>query len=268
MKRFLIVLSFFFFLIFPSFVSAQSTTPTDTQTSQTAITTQQPSWWDSFWSWITGIFIKTDYSISERPSGMVISDMNDYGKVSDSGKHSSSGTRLTTSNNQICYKGNVIKKVVLNTSGYQDSDLANICPKTDGTCEVFTISTANTGCDTISIKDLAQYFIQTNQKFYCDSSNNLINIESNVISAIGSSLPEIPSNNFDCYKKIYNDFYLVPKNTTDSNEENSKDIVKTPLPANKQKPNSNNNEYKDQLDKNVSPDGTSAGLGGLRPASW
>lgn len=262
MKRFLII--FLLLLVplsFPSFVFAQTPTPSGVGTTAPA----EPSWWDSFWAWVTGIFIKTDYSISERSTENIISDQNTY--TNDSSKHSSQGTRLTDSNSQICYKGSVIKKVILNESGYPDSDLTHIC-NSGSSCAVST----DTSCDTISIKDLAVYFVQTQKPFYCDDKNNLVSIESKVVNAVNSFLngsSAIPNENLTCYQKIYKDFYLVPKDTTDYKEENSKKIIQTPISADSQKDSgTGSDELQDNLDKNFSPQGTDAGLDGIRPANW
>lgn len=271
MKRLLIVL---LFLVLPFFNStpifAQSVTPTDTAT--TTPVTAEETLWDKIWNWITGIFIKTDYNIAQRPSEEIKSDMTNYGNTTDTDKHSSSGTRLTDSKSQKCYKGNVIKKVA--KGEYSDSDLSYICPDSSDSnkCTVKTLNSSDvSGCQKISIKNLSIYFVQINQKFYCDDQNNFLPIESDVLNAVNTfisngSLPEIPSNNLSCYQNIYNDFYLVPKNSV-QNEENTKKIVQTPISDNEQK-SDNTNDMKDQLDKTLSPAGSSAGLKGLRPASW
>ena len=196
--------------------------------------------------------------------------MTDYGTASNSDKHSSSGTRLTDSASQTCYKGNVIRKVILNNSGYPETDLAQIC-NSSGNC--FVSTTSNSDCETVSIKDLARYFVQINQKFYCNDKNKLIDINSDVLDAVNTfitenSLSEIPGSDLICYQEIYKDFYLVPKDTANENEENSKNIVQTPISVSDQNSSDNANAIKNKLDKNFSPAGTSAGLNGLRPAGW
>ncbi|MFA6184548.1 MAG: SpoIID/LytB domain-containing protein [Candidatus Shapirobacteria bacterium] len=275
MKRILIVLLFFLFL-FPSlsregsgvgFVYAQPTTILSENQSTTPPTvTPEESLWTRFWNWISKVFIKTDYAIAERSTKNINSDMTEYGTTSDNGKHSSSGTRLTDSQSQTCYKGNVIKKVILNTTGYPNTDLTQICNSSNG-CVVS--SGSDSDCKTVSIKDLAHYFVQINKQFYCDSSNNLINIESNITNAvIGTSLPEISQNNLNCYQQIYNDFYLVPKNGS-TEEENSKNIVQTPISASNQSSGDNANATKNKLNKNFIPANKNwSGLNSLRPASW
>lgn len=272
MKHFFIV--FLFLLIpfsFPFVTLAQTATPvaSPTAAATSSASSSQPSFWTRFWNWIMGIFIKTDYTISQRPPQEVNSDMNDYGEASASGKHSSSGTRLTDTHSQTCYKGTVIKKVILKAAGYPDSDLAHICLNSANQCSV----SSNSNCQLIKISDLAQYLIQTNQQFYCDDQNKLIDSESNVVSAVESyikshNLSAIPSTKLSCYQDIYQDFYLVPKDTSDTNEENSKKIVQTPVSASDQDPEDNANDIKNKLNENFSPDGTSAGLNNLRPASW
>lgn len=270
MKRLLIVLLFLIIPFFqPTSVFAQpvTTITTENQTTTTPTTnTPEESLWTRFWNWISSVFIKTDYTIAQRPPNEINSDMTDYGTTSDNNKHSSSGTRLTDSNSQTCYKGNVIKKVILNKIGYPNTNLAQICNSPNG-CVVSSGSESE--CLTISIKDLAHFFVQTNQQFYCNNQNKLINIDSDVINAVNTNFSEsITSSNLDCYKTIYQDFYLVPKDTDDKNEENSKNIVQTPISAGDQKSGSIS-DTKDQLNKNFVPANQSwDGLSSLRPQSW
>ena len=272
MKRLLIVL---LFLIIPflqptsTFAQPVTTVTTEDQTTTPATVAPEESLWSKFWDWISSVFIKTDYIIAQRQTTDINSDMTDYGNASDNDKHSSSGTRLTDSNNQTCYKGNVIKKVILETTGYSDSDLSYICPESNS-CSIkpLTSTEDTSSCQKITINNLAHYFIQTQKQFYCDDKNKLINTESNVINKVNEKYSDsISSDYLDCYQTIYNDFYLVPKETSDENEENSKNIVQTPISASDQKSGSVS-DTKNQLDQNFSPDGTSAGLNGLRPASW
>ena len=271
MKRFLIVLLFLILPFFshPIFITAQSVTPSSstdsTISTPSADASSGESLWSKFWSWLTTIFIRTDYTISQRPLKDVTSDMTNYGTVSDSDKHSSSATRLTDSQSQKCYKGAVIRKVILGTSGYPDTTISHICLDSSGQYSVSTDSS----CQAIKISDLAHYFIQTNQPFYCDDKNKIINLETDVINKVNETFTEsIPSAQLNYYLAIYNDFYLVPKETSDENEENSRNIVKTPLPAGEQNSGSSVSDNKDQLEKSVSPQGTGSGLDGLRPASW
>ncbi|MDD4382883.1 MAG: SpoIID/LytB domain-containing protein [Candidatus Shapirobacteria bacterium] len=270
MKRLLIVLLFFLFL-FPSlsregsgvgFVYAQSTTITENQTTTTT-TPPEESLLTKFWSWISKVFIKTDYTIAQRPSDEINSDMTDYDTASDNRKHSSSGTRLTDSSSQTCYKGNVIKKVILGE--YQDSDISHICP--DPSDSNKCIVSSDSTCKLIKISDLAHYFVQTQKQFYC-AGNKLTNTESNVIDKVNEKYSNsISSNDLDCYQTIYNDFYLVPKESVE-NEENSKNIVQTPISAGDQKSGSIS-DTKDQLNKNFVPANQSwDGLSSLRPQSW
>jgi len=267
MKRILVVLLFLIIPFFqPNSIFAQpvTTITTDNQTTTPSIATPEESLWSQFWNWISSVFIKTDYTIAQRQTTEINSDMTDYGNASDNDKHSSSGTRLTDSNNQTCYKGNVIKKVILDE--YQDSDISYICPDPSNSnkCVVSSDST----CKLIKISDLAHYFVQTQKQFYC-TENKLINTESNIIDKVNEKYSDsISSTDLDCYKTIYNDFYLVPKDSVE-NEENSKNIVQTPISASDQDSNDDSiKDLKKQLDQNFSPDGTSAGLNGLRPASW
>ena len=270
MKRFLIIFFFFLFLMSPvlpfrsfsegGFVFAQTTTVTAPAASAS------PSLWDMFWNWITGIFIKNKYTIAQRPIEDINSDMTNYGEASDDTKHSSSGPRLRDSNSQNCDKGNVIKKVILETSGYPDSDISHICLDSSNQCSVSTDSS----CQTVKVSDLAHYFAQTNQQFYCDDKNKWINIESDVVDKINTKFTEsVPDYELDCYQTIYKDFYLVPKDTSDENEENSKKIVQTPLPAGNQDSTVNVQAQKKQLDQNFVPESKGwDGLNSLRPASW
>jgi hypothetical protein len=264
MRRILIVFLFLFLpFSFPTVSLAQPNNATQ----------QQDSLWTQFWNWITGIFIKNDYQIIKRETDIINSDMTKYGLADDESKHSSPGTRLSDLNNQICYKGNLIKNTILKK--YKDFPLAYICPSGIG-CSVTPLSpdppNADT-CDKVSIKKLAVYFVQTNQKFYCDETNKLIDTGQDVIDAVNefvseSSLPEIPSTNFTCYDSVHKDFYLVPKENSDKKEENTRKILKIPISQNSQDPNADTDDIKDQLNKNFSPQGSSGGLKGLRPAGW
>lgn len=269
MKRLLIVLLFLiipFFQPISTFAQSITTITTDNQSTTTTTATPEESLWTRFWNWISNVFIKTDYTIAQRDTPIIFSDMTDYGTASDSGKHSSSGTRLTDSSSQTCYKGNVIKKVILDQTGYPNSNLAQICNSPNG-CIVSSGSESD--CQTISIKDLAHYFVQTNQQFYCNDQNKLINIESNIVDAVNTNFSEpISSANLDCYQTIYQDFYLVPKDTDDENEENSKNIVQTPISAGDQK-SGPISDTKDQLNKNFVPANQGwDGLNSLRPDGW
>jgi len=272
MKRLFLILLFLIIPFFqPTLTFAQTpTTTTPLSENQTPVVAEE-SLWTKFWNWVTGIFIKTDYIIAQRPVDEINSDMTKYGTTSDNEKHSSSGTRLTDSSSQICYKGNVIRKVILDTNGYPDTNLAQICNSSNG-CSVSFGSDSD--CESVSIKDLARYFIQTNQKFYCDDKNKLIMTSSDVITAVNTfisdnNLSEIPQGNLTCYQDIYKDFYLVPKDTQDENEENSKKIVQTPISISDQDSNDDASDIKNKLNKNFIPVNQNwDGLSSLRPQSW
>ncbi|MDD3002838.1 MAG: SpoIID/LytB domain-containing protein [Candidatus Shapirobacteria bacterium] len=272
MKRLLIVLLFLiipFFQPTSAFAQSVTTATTDNQTTTTTATPEE-SLWIKFWNWISSVFIKTDYTIAKRPLNEINSDMTNYSTTSDNSKHSSSGTRLTDSNSQTCYKGNVIKKVILDKSGYPNTNLAQICNSSNG-CVVSSGSESD--CQTITIKDLAHYFVQTNQQFYCNDQNKLINIDSDVINAVNTNFSEsISSANLDCYQAIYDDFYLIPKDTDDKNEENSKNIVQTPISASNQDSNDGSSikDLKKQLNQNLTPKGKKwdSSLNFLCPANW
>jgi hypothetical protein len=276
-KRFFLVTSFLvFFFLAPSAIFAQTVTSTTTATSSTTTTTSQPSWWDQFWNWVFGLFVKTDYTINTRPLDSVNSDMTDYGDTNQDdykNKHSFAGSRVTDSSSQICLKGNVIKQVLLGTSGYSDADLSQICLDSSKKCfvQAFTDSPQDsTGCDKITIKDLAHYFIQLQKNFYCsDTGNILINTDQTIINKTNQTFSTaIPSNEIDCYPQIYDDFYLTPKDSSDTNEANTKKMMQTPISDGNQNSNNDSNQIKGQINQNFSPDGTTTGLSGLRPDSW
>jgi len=283
-KRFFIVLSLLTILLcrtpisasaiytIDSNISSSSASPSASATSSSTATpsaTTNQSLWDKFMSFLFGLFVKTDYPISSRELTAINTDMNDYGDLSDSNlsnkhsfsdKHSFSGSRLTSANSQNCLKGNVIKQVILETDGYPDSELTYI--------------STDSNCKPIKVSDLAHYFVQLQKQFYCDANNKLINTESNILSKINETFTEtIPTEELSCYKAIYNDFYITPKDNTDTKEENAKKIVQTPLSASSQKQtlDLDTKAIKDQVDQNFTPANYSdgdGGLTGLRPANW
>lgn len=268
MKRFIVVLLFLLFFV-SSPVSAQSVTPTDiapTTVSYTDIDTKETIW-DKIWNWITRAFIKNDYTISNRSPKEVSSDFTTYGDINDKEKHLSSGNRLTDSNSQRCYRGNIIKNAV--TGDYPDSGLASICSSSN-TCTVSTIDASD--CKEIKYSDLAAYFIQIDQRFYCDSNTNkLVNTDNEIINKVTEKYPDpIPSTDFDCYKSIYDDIPLAPKENVGEDEENTKKIMNTPLPVSDQDPNDKASEIKKKLNTNLAPKNGSWGnnLNYLRPANW
>jgi hypothetical protein len=80
----------------------------------------------------------------------------------------------------------------------------------------------------------------------------------------------IPTEELSCYQAIYNDFYITPKDNQDTNEENAKKVVRTPLPAGSQNKTSSTKDSKAQVDQNFTPANyldNMGGLSGLRPAS-
>lgn len=287
MKRFLII---FLILILPFLIPvsifAQSNIPDPNTTPTITVTltptndtsTTQPNIWNLFWSWVFGIFAKTDYSINpNRTSAQINSDMTDYGDLNspeNKEKHSFAGSRSTDSNTQNCFKGNVIKKVILNISGYPDTKLSKICfdsTNSSQTCQIKTLndSTENLTCTEKTIKDLSHYFVQLQKQFYCTNNNVLMNTEQNVVDEVNKFYTtSIPQNELGCYQAIYEDLYLTPKDTTDNEEENTKKMMQTPISNKDQNSTNNNSDIKNQLNKNFSPEGTTGGLGGLRPAGW
>ena len=259
MKRLLIVLLFSFsFLAHPvtsiskvGFVYAQCTVKElDASTSIV----------EKILTLFFGWFTKTDYTIKNIDTETKIKDMTEYGNTSDENfkeKQAFAGSRSQDAKNQNCYKGNVIKQTVLGTIGYSNVKLAQIC--------------LDDNCSIISVNDLANYFIQTHQQFYCDDNNKLTDISSDFSDKVSQLTdltdPVIPETKKNCYKQIYDNFYLTPKDNTDENEKNAKDIIKTPIPASDQKSGSIS-DTKDQVDQNLSPAGTFSGLKGLRPDGW
>jgi hypothetical protein len=222
-------------------------------------------------AWIFGLFAKTDYTIKpSRSLDEKIKDMTNYGGnpgEDDTQKHSFIGSRISDSNSQICLKGNVIQKVILSTSN--NTELSQICSDTTtNECIVkpldITAKENLTNCHTITINDLGQYFVQLNQQFYCDSNNKLTDIEETIKNKFPDETATIPVNEYDCYQGIYDDLYLTPKDPK-QDDENTKKMMKTPIPANDQDSNESANKIEKKLNQSLSPDGTNAGLSGLRP---
>lgn len=261
-KKFLILL---FFLFLPISINAQSAeeniaTSSSTENNQIVATnsavikeSDKMTPWEKFWSWITAVFIKNNYVIKQRDPVEKTSEMTNY----DS-EVSSAGTRLTSKSSQDCFKGDIIKKHL------DTKPIAHICLNSS----ICTVSTDNS-CTPISLKDLAHYFVQINQNFYCDDQNNFVEIDNDTIEDINNTYKEnIPDNMLSCYQAIYDDLYLVPKGNINENEINSQKIVKTPIPASNQNISNDTSDLQTQLNQNFSPDGTFYGLNGLRPASW
>lgn len=204
-----------------------------------------------------GLFTKTDYSIQKREISIIQTDMTEYGNKDDDNfdkKHAFAGSRSQDSTGQNCLKGNVIKQAVMGTPGYKNTELSQICLN-------------DTDCSIISVDDLANYFVQTNQQFYCDDNNKLIDIESSLIDKVNqiTDLADITisESKQTCYQQIYDDFYITPKGNIDINEKNVKKIIQTPLSASSQDPNKNNIETKKQVDSFFTPANYPTGTGGL-----
>ena len=263
-----------FFLLFlslpflkPVFTFAETpATPTPIATQSSTANPQQ-NFISLFLNWVLGFFTKTDYNIETRSTQEINSDMTDYGNINSvdefKNKHSFAGSRSTSSNSQNCLKGNVIKKVILGTDP-NNTSLSKICLDSSGQCSVNSTST-DSACKSITVKDLAHYFVQQNKPFYCGSNDQSIETEQTVIDKTNQSYSiAIPQNELACYQQIYDDFYLTPKKTSDT-EENINKIIKTPISDKDQKAGASNSDIQKQLDQNFSPDGSSAGLYGLRP---
>lgn len=290
MKRFLIIFLLFLFLMSPLFqremslfnkdkgiftisVLAQttnkcvvssdgSTAPALTEDDE-AEDSESIGMWTGLWNWLWGKFKKVDYTIGQqRPSN----DMTNYGVNKTKGykkKQSFVGSRITSDKSQDCLKGKVIRKVILELDSYADHDLSQIC---------LDAGNGNlSDCQTITIKDLAHYFVQTSNNFYCDENNTLIDIEQNIKNAVNNN-PEleeyIPDYKLDCYQQIYNSFYLTPEDKADSksnSEENIKTMIQSPLSSKDQDSTKSNKEINEQLDQTFSPEGQNGGLYGLRP---
>ncbi len=278
MKRLLLILLFLLIpFSIPTSVSAQSPTIINPSTiispspiPTEATTTNQPSFFARFFSWLFGLlFAKTDYTINSRSIENINSDMTNYGDIKQKDeyeqKHSFAGSRLTDINNQTCLKGNTIKKVILGLNS-NDTSLSNICSNSPTDCFV---STENNGCTEIKISNLAHYFVQIQKQFYCNNTNELTNIDISIIEKVQQLFPNpIPENELDCYQQIYDDFYLTPKDSND--EENAKKIIQTPISNERQNSNLNTKDLEEQVNQNFTPDNTvnPAGLSGLRPAEW
>jgi hypothetical protein len=255
MKRFLIVLLFLILpFSFPTFVSAQCTVKALDSSSESLI----EKIITLFFGWLT----KTDYTIKTIDTKTKNKDMTEYGDINDPNfkeKQAFAGSRSQDANSQSCLKGNVIKQTILGTSGYSNTDLAQIC--------------LDNNCSVINIKDLANYFIQTNKKLYCNDKNKLIDIESSFIEKVNKienfTDDTIPESKLICYQQIYDEFYITPKDNTDDNEENAKKMVQTVIPANNQNKSSGIKDTKAQVDKNLNPANKNwGGTNSLRPASW
>ncbi len=266
---FIILLFPIFSFISPNFISAQTSTSITTPAAASdIIDIISISPIEYLFRVLFGLFIKTDYQIGFRSLDAKNQDMNDYGNYKDQNfkqKYSFAGSRLTDINSQNCRKGDVIRKVILGTPDY---DLSQICSDSTASCIVKALDdTTGTDCAPISVDDLAHYFVQLNQPFYCDDNNKLIDIESSFIDKVNqitnlADVP-IPESKKNCYKQIYNDFYLTPKGNSSDTEENTRKIIQTPLNANSQNPNKNNIEIKKQVDSFFTPANYPTGTGGL-----
>jgi len=274
------VLNFSVFAIYTidSNISSSSASPSAVATSSTTATssaTANQSPWDKFINFLSGFFNKTDYSISSRELTAINTDMNDYGDLSDSNfsnKHSFAGSRLTSGNSQKCLKGNVIKQVILATTGYPDSEIKHIC--IDSTTNKCSLSTEkNSNCQSIKVSDLAHYLVQLQKQIYCDDNNNkLIDTESNILNKINEMFTKtIPTEELSCYQAIYHDFYITPKDSVDLKEENANKIGRIPIPARSQDKTLDIKATNNQVNKFLTPADyleNEGGSSGLFPEGW
>lgn len=266
MKRFLTIFFVFLLFISPFFqekipvfaITSPNTAIISTNNYETNTLTK-------LWIWLKGKFKKTDYKIGQERQK---NDLTEY--KDNKNKQAFAGSRITDMNTQNCLKGNIIKKVILKKTGYNDSNLAKICLDSSNKCVVKAIenSTNENNCQVVTIKDLAHYFVQLNQKFYCTTENKLIDIEQDVKNAVktnpGLTIPIIDSN-LGCYSQIYDQFYLTPKEETNPEEENIKTMIQIPIPQKYQDSSKSTNELKNQLDANFSPERQKNKIYNLRP---
>lgn len=272
---FLFLISFFSFNPNFSFAIDISTPPSQTITQ----TTPEPTnIFIRFFRSISNLFAKKYEINPNRSFDEKRQDETDYGDINKpiefAKKHSYAGTRLTPNNNQDCRKGNIIKKAIL---GEKNELIAKICFNSSDpqTCLSKTKSTPSSDsltCTEIKTSSLGYYFYQTNQKLYCNDNDQKIDTETYIINTLNQIFPNpIPSSELPCYQQIYNDFFLTPPldptNENDKNEENTKKIMKTPLPDKYQDPESDIDSLNTQTNQWVSPEGTNWGLSGLRPES-
>jgi len=262
MKRLLIVLLFLLsFLTYPIIIGAKtgSVYAQCTVKELDASTNIVEKIFTLFFGWFT----KTDYTIKNIDTKTKIKDMTEYGDINDENfkeKQAFAGSRSQNSNNQNCYKGNVIKQTVLGTLGYKNVKLAQIC--------------LDDNCSIISVNDLANYFVQNNQQFYCDDNNKLIDIEadfSNKVSQLTDLADTtIPETKKTCYRQIYDNFYLTPKDNTDENEKNTKNIAQTPISASEQNSNDSVTDIKNKVKQNLTPEGKlwDSKLNFICPENW
>ena len=275
-RNLFIVLLFLLISLFtPSFVSAQSITPTESTSTATVATpssdnnSHEPSGWEKFWNWLIGLFI-SDYDI---PTDISLQKTNftDYGNVNDPRNQNinSAENRSTSNNQQLYFKGQYIKDVINDVM--TNKAIAKICDQ-----KFYRYDQEIDNCEDFTIKDLAYYFVKDNQSFLYQNQNGLqqnLNQLSNKIPVINT----LPEPEFSKYKDIYLNFFRVPPEYDDATKnQNATRVIRTPIPNKYQSdiPTDSSALEQDikaqqkQLDQNFSPDGTSAGLSGLQPEGW
>lgn len=278
-RNLFIVLLFLLISLFtPSFISAQSITPTESTSAATIATpssdnvSHELSGWEKFWNWLIGIFI-SDYDI---PTDISLQKTNftDYGNVNDPRNQNinSVENRITSNNQQLYFKGRYIIDVI--NGVMNDNVIAKICDQK-------IVSLPNTCGSDFKISCLARYFVEDKQSFlYYDQNGSKTDLSSDLIQSIKDKSFDctiLPQPQFAEYQNIYLNFFRVPPKYNDATKnQNATRVIRTPIPNNYQSdiPTDSNaleQDIKDQqkqLDQNFSPDGTSAGLSGLRPEGW
>jgi hypothetical protein len=260
-------------------ISSYSTSCSITTTNSLTIGNPLTAGIEALLRWFFGLFNKTDYTIDQRSYNEIGTDTSDYGNLNDKSafkeKHAFAGSRISSDQDQICFKGTVMKKVATGEDS-NNPEVSKIYINNDNSCQL-KINQSSNNPISVTMKDLIFYFIQSNKQFYCDDNNkNLINTDQSIVNkikGIGLTNPDkspaptptpIPNNLLTCYQYVYDDLYLTPKETS-SEDENTKKMIQIAIPADKQNPNADSNTLKDNLNKNFSPEGTSWGLNGLRP---
>ncbi len=296
MKHFTIILLFIILsLLTPTSIFAQSSTEKNYQCVVIPVQ-EDTTLLQKIINLFTSKFIRNKYQISQRDDKKIYTDMVSYdskeSKNNDPDKHSHPGSRLNDKQSQECYKGHIIRNVILEdmkvSSEATSAAEQVVDPKYENTKLDQVCLKSGDDCNLVRVADLAIYFVQINQEFYCDDEYKFVPIDGDVIIAVNKYIEKhkndsdfeapISSAKLDCYDVVYKDFYLIP-HKADKNEENSKKIIKTPISKSDQ--NSGNSDssdtdgLEDQLDQNFSIykneksyNSKANGLEGLYPKGW